>query len=100
MVALMLYVPLTFCMPATICCANGEPLVMSSRKVSVTCDWFCGTVKLNLMFVAFEILIGTVPDTHTARPPLEGCIVGFWKPAWLGACTPAGMAPPGFEARN
>lgn len=99
-VALILYVPFIDCILAMSCSMNGDPLVTIETKVWVTSDWFWGSSKLNLIFIDVLACTGIIPETQTARPPLEGWIVGCMKPEMLGAWILPGIAPPGFDARN
>lgn len=88
-------------MPPIMSCINGEPLVPMSTKVPVTEDWLVGRLKfLNWRFIVVPAVTSTTPVEQTARPPRAGWIVAFWKPAVVGAWTPAGMAPPGFDGRK
>lgn len=52
---------------------------------------------MNFRFIALAST-DTAPETHTAWPPRDGEMTGSLNPAVLGPSTPAGRAPPGFDA--
>lgn len=52
--------------------AKGEPGATYVRMVLVKSDWFFGISTFRLRFCVVLAVTSTIPDTQTARPPLEG----------------------------